>query len=128
MTQLRDELHQIENLGAKLVVVGNGKPHHARAFVEDENLSFPLYVDPELKAYELAGLRHGVAATFKLSSLGNALRAMKSGHMQSGLKGDPWQQGGVFVIRQPDPKVSLAYVSQTSGDHPSIETIVGALQ
>ena len=125
---MRDELHQITGLGAQLVVVGNGKPHQAEAFIKDEKLSFPVYVDPELKAYKLAGLRRGVAATFKLSSLGNAFRATRSGHKQTGLKGDAWQQGGVFVIRQPDPNVSFAYVSETSGDHPSIESIVAGLK
>jgi hypothetical protein len=124
---LRDELHQITERGAQLVVVGNGKPHQAKAFIKDEKLTFPVYVDPELEAYKLAGLKRGVASTFKLSSLGNAFRATKSGHRQTGLKGDPWQQGGVFVIRQPDQDVSFAYVSETSGDHPSIESIIEGL-
>ena len=125
---MRDELHKITDLGAQLVVVGNGKPHHAKAFIQDENLSFPVYVDPELEAYKLAGLKRGVASTFKLSSLGNAFRATRSGHKQTGLKGDPRQQGGVFVIRQPSQDVSFAYVSETSGDHPSIESIVAGLK
>jgi hypothetical protein len=125
---LRDELHQITGLGAQLVVIGNGKPHHAKAFIADEKLNFPVFVDPELKAYTLAGLRRGVAATFKLASLGNAFRATRSGHRQTKLKGDPWQQGGVFVIRQPNQEVSFAYVSDTSGDHPSIESIIAGLK
>ena len=109
------------------MVVGNGKPHQAKAFVQDEKLTFPVYVDPELQAYKLAGLRRDVASTLKLSTLGNAFRAMKGGHMQTGLKGDAWQQGGVFVIKQPETQVALAYVSEAAGDHPSMQSIVESL-
>ena len=56
------------------------------------------------------------------------MRAMKSGHMQTGLKGDAWQQGGVFVIQQPENVVSMAYVSEAAGDHPSIESIIGGIK
>ncbi len=125
---MRDELHQITEAGAQLVVVGNGKPHQAASFIEDEKLTFPVYVDPELVAYKLAGLRRDLASTLKLSALGNAMRAMKGGHMQTGLKGDAWQQGGVFVIQQPANTVSLAYVSEAAGDHPSIESILEGIR
>ena len=125
---MRDELHQITDAGAQLVVVGNGKTHHAASFIEDEKLTFPVYVDPDLVAYKLAGLRRDLASTLKLSALGNAMRAMKSGHTQSGLKGDAWQQGGVFVIQQPENTVSMAYVSEAAGDHPNIESIIKSIK
>jgi hypothetical protein len=128
VTQLRDELHQITEANAQLVVVGNGKPHQAAAFIEDEKLNFPVFVDPDLVAYKLAGLRRDLASTLKLSALGNAMRAMKGGHMQTGLKGDAWQQGGVFVIQQPENSVSMAYVSEAAGDHPSIEGIISSIK
>ena len=124
---MRDELHQITEAGAQLVVVGNGKPHQAASFIEDEKLNFPVYVDPDLVAYKLAGLRRDLASTLKLSTLGNAMRAMKGGHMQTGLKGDAWQQGGVFVIQQPANTVSMAYVSEAAGDHPEIGTIIESI-
>ena len=85
-------------------------------------------MDPELKAYQLAGLKRDIASTLKLSALGNAFRAMKAGHMQTGLKGDAWQQGGVFVIRKPTQEITMAYVSNAAGDHPSMESIMAALQ
>lgn len=115
-------------MGASLVVVGNGKPHHAKAFIEEEKLEFPLYVDPHLKAYELAGLKRGVVSTFFPTNWGNAIQAMKDGHRQHKQQGDPWQQGGVFVIVQPESKVSFAYISATAGDHPSTDSIVDALK
>ena len=111
-----------------MVVVGNGKPHQAASFIEDEKLTFPVYVDPELVAYKLAGLRRDLASTLKLSALGNAMRAMKGGHMQTGLKGDAWQQGGVFVIQQPANTVSMAYVSEAAGDHPTLESIIDGIK
>ena len=40
--------------------------------------------------------------------------------------GDPWQQGGVFIIR-PGNRVEFAYISAEAGDHPSAEADVSAL-
>lgn len=40
--------------------------------------------------------------------------------------GDPWQQGGVFIIR-PGNRVDSAYISAEAGDHPSAEAILYAL-
>ena len=125
---MRDELGKITDAGAQLVVVGNGKPHHAASFIKDERLTFPVYVDPDLVAYKLAGLRRDLAASLKLSTLGNAMRAMKGGHLQTGLKGDAWQQGGVFVIQQPENTVSMAYISEAAGDHPTIESIIDGIK
>ena len=41
--------------------------------------------------------------------------------------GDPWQQGGVFIIR-PGNRVDSAYISAEAGDHPSAEAILYALE
>ena len=61
--------------GAELVVVGNGRPHHAADFVQERALDFPVLVDPELRAYAAAGLRRGLFATFSLETVKNAIRS-----------------------------------------------------
>jgi len=114
-------------LGAELVVVGNGSPLQAQDFKEQHDLDFPLLVDPELEAYAAAGLRRGLGSTFNLKSMGNAVRALKGGHRQTSVQGDPWQQGGAFVIT-PDGAVHFEHVSQAAGDHPKPQAIIQALK
>ena len=69
---MRDAKDELESRGAKVVVVGNGQPHHAKMFAEDEGVPFTLWVDPEMKAYAAAGLRRGVRAVFNRRIVGHA--------------------------------------------------------
>ena len=124
---MRDQRPRIQALGAELVVVGNGQPEHAQDFQQQYGLTFPLLVDPDLEAYAAAGLRRDLGSTFNLRTAGNALRALKGGNRQTKTKGDPWQQGGAFVIT-PAGEVLLQQVSQAAGDHVDPQRIIAALE
>lgn len=126
VAQLRDAQSEIERRGAGIVVVGNGGPHFARAFVEEQQIGFPVYVDPERATYRAAGLKRSVASTLRPSALKNAARALAGGHMQGAVRGDAWQLGGVFVFG-PGHREYLAYTSEAAGDHPPVERILEAL-
>ncbi len=56
----------------------------------------------------------------------NSLRAIRAGIRQGPTQGDPWQQGGVFVIR-PGNVTAYAYVSEEAGDHPPVADVVAAV-
>jgi len=123
---LRDRVDEIRDLGAELVVVGNGAMNFAAAFREDYQLDSPLLVDPELRAYRAAGLRRGRAEALSPRLSLNALRALRSGSRQGSVQGDIWQLGGVFVIR-PGGELAYRYVSQVAGDHAPVDAILEAL-
>lgn len=127
VAQLRDVLKSIRALGAELVVVGNGRPDQAADFRDDQEISFPLLVDPELRAYKAAGLKRSVMSAIGPKVFTHAFRALRAGKLQGRTQGDPWQQGGIFVIR-PDGRVKFAYVSQEAGDHPDPADILAALE
>jgi NAD(P)-dependent dehydrogenase (short-subunit alcohol dehydrogenase family) len=124
---LRDHVDEIRARGAELAIVGNGGPSFAAAFREDQKLDGPLLVDPELRAYRAAGLRRGRMELASPRMARNALRAWRGGHRQVGVQGDPWQLGGVFVIR---PGGALVYrqASREAGDHAPVERILAALE
>jgi len=124
---LRDRIDEIRARGAELAIIGNGAPNFAAAFREDFELTCPLLVDPELRAYRAAGLRRGRVELLSPRLPGNALRALRSGSRQTGVQGDPWQLGGVFVI-QPGGALSYRYVSREAGDHPPVDDILAALE
>ncbi len=123
---MRDAIDEIESRGARLVVVGNGAPHQAKAFAEQESITFTLWVDEKMRAYEAAGLKRGVGALFGRRSAGHMARALKAGFRQTRTKGDPWQNGGAFVITT-DGRTLFSQVSRESGDHAELSKIVAAL-
>jgi dehydrogenase/reductase SDR family protein 12 len=124
---LRDEIESIRALGAELVIIGNGAENFARSFRQDFELDCPLLVDPELRTYRAAGLRRGRVELLSPKLPVNALRALRAGSRQTSVQGDPWQLGGVFVIR-PNGDLTYQYTSREAGDHAPVEEILAALE
>ena len=123
---MRDRVGEIRARGGELAIVGNGGPSFAAAFREDQGIDGPLLVDPELRAYRAAGLRRGRVEILSPRLASNALRAFRGGYRQVGVQGDPWQLGGVFVIR-PGGALAYRHLSREAGDHPPVDEIVAAL-
>ena len=119
-------LPAIHRAGAELVIVGNGTPAQAADFRDAQRITTPLFVDQALRAYAAAGLRRGVATALNLRTVAHGLRALRAGQRQGATQGDPWQQGGVFVIT-PDDRVLFAHVSEEAGDHPDPADVIAAL-
>jgi hypothetical protein len=123
---LRDVAPEIARRGAALAVVGSGSVEQARAFAEEQALTFPLLADPDLRAYAAAGLRRSLASTLRPSVLLHGLRALRHGFRQRRTAGDPWQQGGLFVFAPPDREL-FAHVSEEAGDHAAPARFLAAL-
>jgi hypothetical protein len=124
---LRDTaLEEIRRRGAELVIVGNGTPAQAADFRTAQHIDNPLFVDPDLHAYAAAGLQRGLRTALNLRTVGHGLRALRAGQRQGATQGDPWQQGGTFVITPAD-RVLFAHVSQEAGDHADPAAVLAAL-
>jgi hypothetical protein len=124
---LRGAIPKIHKKGAEFVVVGNGKPFMASAFREEMQLSTPLYTDPTLRAYQLAGFQYGARRTFNLKSIWHGIRAFRAGFRQKKTQGAPLQQGGVLVVRK-GGEIVYGYASNEAGDHPPVEDILAAVE
>ena len=123
---MRDRIDDIRARGAELVIVGNGAAHFAAAFRDELGLDCPLLVDPDLRAYRAAGMRRGRVELLSPRLPLNAVRALGRGFRQRGVQGDPWQLGGVFVIR-PDGALAYRHLSREAGDHAPVDDVVAAL-
>ena len=123
---MRDEEPEIEKRGGRLVIIGNGRPEHAKAFALRMGMTGGVYTDPSRATYRALGMRGGIKHSLDLELFGNALRAFRGGHRQKALQGDPWQQGGAIVV-SPDSTLEYAYVSRTAGDHPPVAEILAVL-
>ncbi len=123
---MRGRLDEIHARGAELVVIGNGTPQMAAAFRAEQSVTFPVLCDPGLAAYRAAGLKRGILATFAPGALTRGFRAWRSGFRQGSTLGDPWQQGGAFVLDR-GGAVRYAFVSDASGHHPHQDELLAAL-
>jgi hypothetical protein len=123
---LRDRIGEIHRAGAELVVIGNGSPQHARWFAEEQPEEVRVLTDPELATFRAIGARRGPASSLRFGTLRAALRALRRGFRQSGTRGDPWQQGAVWVVR-PGGEVIFRHTSRWAGDHPDPDDVLGAL-
>jgi hypothetical protein len=126
--QVHRERKSIQRAGAELVLVGMGELRYAQAFQRELDLSCPILVDPSRVAYKALSMKRGVGRTVAMPSVWAArLRASREGFRQRGIKGDPWQLGGVLVVL-PGGRVAYRYLSDTSADHPPVTEVLSALE
>jgi len=117
---------EIAERGAALVVIGSGTHAQARGFVETFVFAGEVYVDPKREAFQALGLYRGVLRTLGPSSLWQIAAARRAGFRSGRLAGDPWQQGGTFVLG-PGENVRFAYRDRMAGDRARSEDVLGAL-
>ena len=126
VAQLRGPHEEIRARGAELVAIGNGSPAEAAAFQREFDVPFPLYTDPDRKAYAAADLTSSALASLRPSLALNGIRALGQGHRQGRVQGSALQQGGALVIDR-GGKVLYRFASRTGGDHPDPKDLVAAL-
>ena len=116
----------MQRRGAALVVVGPGRPEHLKGFREVTRFAGPLYADPSLATFRAAGLAYGWSKTFHPRSIWKGLRAFSAGFRQGVRRGNPVQQGGLFVLG-PGNGVRYAWRDRFAGDHAPISAVLAAL-
>jgi len=99
----------------------------ADSFREEFQIVSPLLTDPGRRAYAALGLPRGVSLTATFRTVKSGLRAMKSGHRQGSLAGDPWQLGGTLLTDRAGV-VHYRHVSKFAGDHPPLEEVLRAVR
>jgi peroxiredoxin len=127
VAQLRGDVPKIHALGAELVLLGNGSVEEARGFRDAERVEVPLYTDPTLASFKGFELERGLGSTLSPMAAIRAVKATAQGYRQTGVHGDPLQQGGAFVIGR-DGALALAHVSKSPGDHARPKALLAALE
>jgi hypothetical protein len=112
--------------GAGLIVVGPGRPEHLKSFREVTRFAGPLYADPSLASFRAAGLAYGWGKTFHPRSLLKGVRAFAVGFRQGVRRGNPVQQGGVFVLG-PGDRVGYEWRDRFAGDNAPLSAVLAAL-
>lgn len=124
---MRSEIPIIRELGAEVVLIANGKPHHADSFRKDLKLTNPIYVDPKLGTYKAMKLNYGKFRTLGPIVFWYAFKALRAGFRNTKVTGDIWQQGGTFLIL-PNGNIPYHYVCKHAGDHPDPKDVISVLR
>lgn len=112
-----------DQAGARLVAIGNGTPTMAKDFVDRFGIGFDVFTDPDRETYARAGMKRKLG--LGLSTMKGALRALKEGHVQGRTQGDPFQQGGVVVVK-PDGSTPFHHVDDQAGEDVDLDAILAA--
>ena len=113
--------------GAEMVFVGNGSPRFAARFKTRDAGGVEVYTDPSLEIYKELGMKRGVVATLSPRTWAAAARATARGHVQTGLEGDPWQQGGLVVFAR-GGEIVYSKPNRDAGDRPDVDAALKALR
>ncbi len=125
---MRDRYDEIRELGADVVAIGTGDAGYARAFVEDDDIPYPVLVDDDGAAARAASIRS--VSFLKLlhpSTYPGTLRAMQKG-FRVGKPGKRVTQLGATFVVGPGSVVHYEYQDAHSADHAPLDEVLGALR
>ena len=99
----------------------------AQEFAEQFQIRAPIYVDPQRHLYQALGMSASKAKMLNPKVLWAGFKASQKGFRQTKLQGDPWQLGGVLLLK-PSGEIPYLYRSKFAGDHPEVDAVLQALQ
>jgi peroxiredoxin len=125
---LRDRYREIADLGAEVVAIATGDTAHARSFVADERIPFPVLVDDDAKAAAAAAVKRvWFHQLFDPASYPGARRAWRAGH-RIGRPGRRTNQLGATFVVGPGSVVHYEHRDAHTADHAPMEAIFAALR
>jgi peroxiredoxin len=110
-----------------VTAIGTGGKRYAKAFIEDEQVPFPVILDEEGIAAEIAGTRT-LSATSLLNprQFGAGLRSTLKGNRQHNAGRRPFQLGATFIIG-PGNVVKYSDYEDFAGDHADLDEVIAAV-
>lgn len=110
-----------------MTAIGTGGKRYAKAFIEDERVPFPVLLDEDGAAAEIAGTKTMSAATIlRPKQIGAGIRSTLKGNRQHNAGRRPFQLGATFVIG-PGDVVRYADYEDFAGDHADLDEIIAAV-
>jgi len=127
VAQLRRHHADLRAAGGEVLLVCFDTRERAERYAQEQNLSFPLLLDPERRVYRAYGLEQGPLWRFLMPRVVlGALRMMENGRRVQRPQEDPLQLGGDFVV-DPAGLLALAHPCQDPADRPSPAAIMAAV-
>ncbi len=125
--RLQEEYAKYIELGANVIVIGQGEPERAKAYAEKFGLPCPVLCDPSFKVYAAYDILEGKTSQILFDAddeflqcdleAGRKLQASRIGTEKS-LVDSPWQLPAEFVVDK-NGMIRLAYRYQYCEDYPN---------
>lgn len=110
-----------------MAAIGTGGKRYAKAFIDGEQVPFPVFLDEDGSAAEIAGTK--TTSAMKLLSprqIGAGIRSTLSGNRQRNPGRRPFQLGATLVIA-PGNQLRYADFEDFAGDHADIDQVIAAI-
>ncbi|NUO49335.1 MAG: hypothetical protein HOV80_10810 [Polyangiaceae bacterium] len=128
--RLLPKLHQLRDLGVRVVIVGLGSTQALRTFAARMKLGggdLDLVVSPDLAAYRWAGLSRSKWATYGPRSVAVSIALYVLGHGATRHEddGDVLQQGGVLFVKK-GGTIAFRHADRDLADGPELSEAIQA--
>lgn len=123
--QLAKRYEDFQRANTRLIALSPGATaEQTKEFVEETKFPGEAYADKENKIYSALNLKRGFFATLFAKGAWTAYKqATSEGFQASGIKGDPFQLGGMLVV-DPQAGILMEHHSQNVGDYPPVDDVL----
>ncbi len=134
--RLQDEYSKYIELGANVVVIGQGEPERAAAYAEKNKIACPVLCDPTYQVYQAYDLLEGKTSQvvfdasdeFLQCDLGAGRNLQESRHgTERATVDSPWQLPGEFVVDE-NGVIRLTYRYQYCEDWPNPLVLIAGIK
>lgn len=109
-----------------VIAIGTGGKRYARAFIEEEDIPFPVLLDEDGAAAGIVGTGTlGAGTLLKPSAYAAGLRSLAGGHRQRKTGRRPMQLGATLVLA-PGNEILYADYEEHAGDHADLDQVLTA--
>jgi len=125
--QVRDRYDEFVAAGVGVTAIGTGGKRYAKAFIEAEEVPFPVLLDEDGSAADIVGTNSlGAGTLLKPGAYVAGVRSLAKGHRQHNAGRRPTQLGATLVI---GPGNVLLYedFEDHAGDHADLEEVLAVL-
>ncbi len=111
-----------------MTAIGTGGRRYARAFIDDEDVPFPVLLDEDGAAADIVEMNSlGVTSLLRPTAVAAGFRSFRDGHRQHKTGRRPTQLGATLVIA-PGDQLLYEDREEHAGDHAAIDDILAALR
>ena len=124
---MRERYSEITDRGAEVVAVGTGSRTYAAAFIEEEDVPFPVLVDDDVEAANAAAVKKvSFIGLFHPKTWGTSREVRAAGYKIHKAGKRVTQLGATFVIG-PGDNVRYEHLDDDSTDHAPLDEVLAAL-
>lgn len=110
-----------------MTAIGTGGKRYAKAFIADERVPFPVLLDEDGVAAEIADMKtFSAVGLLSPRQIGAGIRSTLKGNRQHNSGRRPFQLGATFVIA-PGNVLKYADYEDFAGDHADLDEVIAAI-